>query len=158
MGTLLPADSATMPTARHSACVKSTLPDTNSCGSCGRLTPAKWNTKSTPSNMAGNWATSSLRVKHTTCTSLRSAKCNCRFLPTKPLTPVIRTFMGSILCQSVFATRNALHKVKFEQQRLHACHIEPGGVVRVIVFTMRALGHALLALFHKFGIVQVARI
>ena len=54
--------------------------------------------------------------------------------------------------------RNALHKVQLEQQRLHARHIEPGRVVRVVVFAMRALRHALFALLHKFGVVQVAKL
>ena len=52
--------------------------------------------------------------------------------------------------------RNALHKVELEQQSLHAGHIQPGGVVRVVIFAMRALSDALLALFHELGVIQMA--
>ena len=56
----------------------------------------------------------------------------------------------------MFTARNVLHEVELEQQRLHARYIQPGGVVRVVIFAMRALSDALLALLHKLGVVQIA--
>ena len=56
----------------------------------------------------------------------------------------------------MFTARNALHKVELEQQRFHALHIQPGGVVSVVFISVGALRQALIVLFHELGVIQIA--
>ncbi len=63
-----------------------------------------------------------------------------------------------ILGRHALTSRNALHKVELEQQRFHAIHIQPGGVVRVVFVAMGAAGQRCLPLIHKLAIIQITPI
>jgi len=51
--------------------------------------------------------------------------------------------------------RYGLHKAQIHQQRLHAVHVQTGGVVRVVIFGLRDF---LLTLLDELAVVQITQI
>ena len=79
-----------------------------------------------------------------------------RFLPMKPSAPVTRIFMRQSSGRAGSAARpGRCMKSSLQQQRLHRRHVEPLGVVRVVVL---AAGDARLALLDELAVVEVAQV